>query len=151
MSQPVGPIPEGFSTVNPYIAVPDALKLIDFLKIGLGAEEIYSHLKPGGEVAHAAFRIGSSTLMLGELPPGRTPMLAMFYVYVADVDASYQRGIQAGAKSVMKPADQFYGERNAAFNDPAGNQWWIATRKEILSPAELEARMKNAQCQPQKT
>jgi PhnB protein len=42
----------------------------------------------------------------------------------------------------MEPRDQYYGDRSAAVDDPAGNQWWIATHKEDLSEAELEARMK---------
>jgi uncharacterized glyoxalase superfamily protein PhnB len=69
-------------------------------------------------------------------------MLAMLYFYVADCDATYRRAISAGARSIMEPRDQYYGDRSAAVDDPAGNQWWIATHKEDLSEAELEARMK---------
>ena len=59
------------------------------------AEVVHRHMRPDGKVAHAALRIGNSTLMLGELPPGRTPMLAMLYFYVADCDATYRRAISA--------------------------------------------------------
>ena len=44
----------------------------------------------------------------------------------------------------MEPADQFYGDRNAGVEDPAGNYWWIATHIEDLSPEELERRAKAA-------
>lgn len=135
-------IPEGFSAITPYFAVPEADKLLAFLAQAFDAEVLQRHLKPDGKVAHAALRIGNSTLMLGELPPGRTPMLAMLYFYVPDCDATYRRAIAAGARTVMEPRDQYYGDRSAAVDDPAGNQWWIATRKEDLSEAELTARMK---------
>jgi uncharacterized glyoxalase superfamily protein PhnB len=66
----------------------------------------------------------------------------MIYIYTADTDAMYNRAIQAGAVSVMTPADQFYGDRNAGVKDFAGNQWWIATHIEDVSPEELEKRAK---------
>jgi len=51
----------------------------------------------------------------------------MFYVYVPDADTFYRRALAAGAKSVQEPADQPYGDRNAAVLDPFGNSWYIAT------------------------
>jgi PhnB protein len=36
--------------------------------------------------------------------------------------------------------DQFWGDRGGAVTDPAGYTWWIATRKEDLTHAELEQR-----------
>jgi len=142
MKSATSSIPEGFSTITPYFAVPEADKLLNFLTQAFDAEVMHRHLRPDGKVAHAALRIGNATLMLGELPPDRKPMLAMLYFYVADCDATYRRAISAGARSIMEPRDQYYGDRSAAVDDPAGNQWWIATHKEDLSEAELEARMK---------
>ena len=56
-----------------------------------------------------------------------------------------QWALQAGATSMMEPADQFYGDRNAGVKDPCGNIWRIATHKEDVPPDELarraEARM----------
>jgi uncharacterized glyoxalase superfamily protein PhnB len=40
----------------------------------------------------------------------------------------------------MEPADQFYGDRNAGVQDPAGNFWWIGTHQEDVSREELERR-----------
>jgi uncharacterized glyoxalase superfamily protein PhnB len=142
MNRASSSIPEGFSAITPYFAVPEADKLLNFLTQAFDAVVVHRHMRPDGKVAHAALRIGNSTLMLGELPPGRTPMLAMLYFYVADCDATYRRAIAAGARSIMEPRDQYYGDRSAAVDDPSGNQWWIATHKEDLSEAELEARTK---------
>ena len=63
------------------------------------------------------------------------------YLYVPDTDAVYQKAVQAGGTSVMEPADQFYGDRNAGVKDPVGNVWWIATHIEDVSDEELARRV----------
>ncbi len=67
-------------------------------------------------------------------------MPATLYLYVADVDATYRRALEAGATSLSAPADQFYGDRSAGVVDPTGNRWYIATRIEDLSRDELVRR-----------
>jgi len=89
---------------------------------------------------HAEVMVGDSPIMLGE-PMGQfQPMPASIYVYVPDTDACYQRAIKAGAASLMEPADQFYGDRNAGVRDPAGNVWWIGTHIEDVAPEEIARR-----------
>jgi uncharacterized glyoxalase superfamily protein PhnB len=65
---------------------------------------------------------------------------AQLYVYVKDTDATYRRALEAGGVSVMAPADQFYGDRNAGVKDMCGNSWWIATHIEDVSPEEMRKR-----------
>jgi PhnB protein len=36
--------------------------------------------------------------------------------------------------------DEFYGDRNGSFEDPFGHIWFIATRKENVSPEEIQRR-----------
>lgn len=60
--------------------------------------------------------------------------------YVEDTDAVYQRALQAGATSLREPADQFYGDRMSGVRDAFGNQWWIATYVEDVSPEEMAKR-----------
>ena len=64
-----------------------------------------------------------------------------FYLYVPDTDAVYEAALRAGASSTLEPADQFYGDRNAGVQDPWGNNWWIATHIEDVSPKEIQKRM----------
>jgi PhnB protein len=64
---------------------------------------------------------------MGEAHGPYQPMPTMFYLYVPDVDALYQRAINAGATSMSAPADQPYGDRSAGVKDAFGNQWYIAT------------------------
>ena len=125
----------------PYLLVPSAPRLIDFLKQVFDAQEIHRTTLPDGRVMHAQVRIGDSTVMMGEAQGDCPPMPAALYVYVNDTDAAYQRALAAGATSVMAPADQFYGDRNAGVKDAAGNLWWIATHIEDVSKEELDRRL----------
>ena len=145
----VKPIPEGFHSVTPYLIVQDVPKLLDFLKQAFTAQEIMRMPAPDGTIAHAEVRIGNSPIMMGEAHGDFKPMPGSIYLYVDDTDATYQRALQAGAKSLMEPANQFYGDRSASVVDPVGNHWWIATHIEDLQPEELarraEAYMKQQQ------
>ena len=71
---------------------------------------------------------------------GRKLMPTMLYMYIDDVDAVYQRAMQAGGKSIREPENQFYGDRVGAIEDMAGNQWWIASHTEEMSQEELIKR-----------
>ena len=136
----VKPVPHGYHCVTPYLAVQGALRLIDFVKQAFDAQEIEHMNRPDGTIAHAEVRIGDSMVMIADAAPPWKPMPTGLYLYVNDTDATYQRAMQAGATSLMEPADQFYGDRNAGVEDPCGNYWWIATHKEDLSPEELARR-----------
>ena len=125
----VKPIPDGFHTVTPYLVVPDAAQLIDFLKRAFNAEEIHRSHRPDGAVAHAQVKIGDSMVMMGQAQDEWKPMPCMLYLYVEDVDAWYERAIQAGGTSVREVNDEAYGDRAGGVQDPAGNQWWIATHR----------------------
>ena len=133
-------IPEGYHSVTPYLTVQGAATLLDFLKQAFAATELHRMTRPDGTVGHAEVRIGDSVVMLAEARDEWQPMPGALYLYVHDTDAAYQRALQAGATSLMEPADQFYGDRNAGVKDPVGNHWWIATHKEDVSPEELAKR-----------
>lgn len=133
-------VPEGYHTATPYLVVPGVAKVIDFLSQTFDAKETERMTRPDGAIMHAEVRIGDSPIMLGE-PAGQfQPMPASIYVYVTDTDAAYQRALRAGATSLMEPADQFYGDRNAGVRDPAGNVWWIGTHIEDVAPEEIARR-----------
>ncbi len=123
----VEPIREGFHTVTPYISVREALELIDFIKKAFGAEgKIYGIGSQGG--FHSEFKIGDSILMIGGggAWKGTSKPTALHY-YVDDVDAVYQRALEAGATSIQGPIEG-HGERVASVKDLAGNEWYIAKR-----------------------
>jgi PhnB protein len=125
----VGPRPEGYHTVTPFLHVRGARKMIAFLEDAFGGTAAHITDMPDREVAHAAVRIGDSLIELGEAHGASQPMPAAIHLFVSDVDAVYERALRAGATSVEAPADKPYGERAAFVIDPFENQWFIATAK----------------------
>ena len=134
-------IPEGFHTVTPSLVVNDAAKLIDFIKAGLGGNEVMRMPGPGGKIMHAEVKIGDSIVMLTDAMQ-QSPTTTSLFLYVNDVDATYQRAVKAGGKSEREPTNMFWGDRVAEVSDQFGNRWSIATHKEDVSPQEMEKRMK---------
>ena len=137
----VKPVPERYHSVTPYLVVEGVPKLLEFLKDTFNSTELERVPRPDGTISHAEVRIGDSVVMMGEANAQSKPMPTMLYVYVEDVDAVYKRALQAGAKPVRELKDEFYGDRAGGVADPMGNQWWIATHKEDVSPEELRRRM----------
>lgn len=140
MTSTVKPIPEGYHTVTPYLVVEGANRLLAFLEAAFGAKVLHRTDRPDGEVAHAEIQIGDSRVMLSGSQPQWPALPCALYLYVEDCDALHAQALAAGAKSTQEPADMFYGDRHGGVIDPAGNQWWIATHIEDVSPEELERR-----------
>lgn len=124
----IPPAPPGFHTVTPYLQVQRAEELLEWVKQALGASELFRTTGSAGGL-HAEVEIGDSKLMIGGSPGMEHPEIpAAIYLYVHDVDAAYQRVLDAGGTGVMPPADQPYGDRNAHVRDPFGNTWYLAAR-----------------------
>ena len=124
----VAPVREGFHTITPYIAVPNAPELIDFLKRTFGAEETSrasdSRRRIPRRGPHRRFR----SLMIGGGEAARGhERIGAFHVYVPDCDATYNRAIEAGGTSMGEPSDHHYGERAGYVKDACRNDWYIAT------------------------
>ena len=137
----VAPVPPGYHTVTPYLVVPNGLAFLAFIEKAFGAVEKSRTLRPDGTIANAEVQIGDSKLMLAQAREPWKPMPSGFYLYVPDTDAVYQAALAAGGDSLMEPADQFYGDRNAGVQDPWGNNWWIATHIEDVDETEIQRRM----------
>src|SRR5512141_501421 len=120
------PIPEGFTTITPYLVVDGADRAIDFYQRALGAELIDKAVGPDGKVMNAQLKIGNSMLMLndefpdygavGPLKLGGTAVT--MHLYVPDVDAAWKRAMDAGVEVTMPLADMFWGDRYGCFKDP---------------------------------
>jgi PhnB protein len=146
------PIPEGYHTVTPYLAVDDAARAIEFYKNALGAEERVRMEAPDGKVAHAEIQIGDSLVMLSDTFPQSTARppaelggtSGSIFLYVDDVDAFVAQAVGAGATITMEIADQFWGDRFGSIADPFGHQWSVATHVEDVPPEEMAERAKAA-------
>ncbi len=148
----VKPVPEGYHTLTPYLAVDDASEAIDYYKKAFGAEERVRMNGPDGKVGHAELAVGDSLIMLSDPFPQastRPPhelggTSASVFMYVEDVDAVVKKAVDAGASVTMAVEDQFWGDRFGTITDPFGHVWSIATHVEDLSPEEIEERGKAA-------
>jgi len=134
------PIPDGFRSVTPYLVVKGAEQLIEFMKKAFDAKQIYVSKRPDGTIMHATMLINDSMIMLAEATEQYPILPSMLYLYVPYTDAVYKKAMAAGAISIMEPADQFYGDRNAGVKDASGTQWWIGTHIEDVSEEELQKR-----------
>jgi PhnB protein len=140
----VKPIPDGYHSITPYLVVNGAAKVIEFAKQAFDAQELMRMPGPNGTVGHAELKIGDSVVMTADASSQYQAHPTTLLLYVPDVDEVYRRALKAGGKSEREPTDQMYGDRSAGVTDPAGNQWWIATHFEDVTPEEMQRRMAKA-------
>lgn len=148
----VKPIPDGYSSVTPYLIVRGAAQALDYYKMAFDAQELMRYPGPGGTIAHAEIQIGNARIMLADESPqmaNKSPATlggsgTGLMLYVTDVDDTFQRAISAGGKATQPVKDQFYGDRSGTVTDPFGHIWTIATHVEDVAPAELQRRMQEA-------
>jgi PhnB protein len=112
-----------------YLTVEGAQKAADFYQKAFGAE--VKHVHPPdekGRTMHVHLHINGNSLMLSDPYPDH----GMPYVQAAgfnlmqpvcDVDAAWQKAVDAGCTGNMKPEDMFWGDRYAQAKDPFGVQW----------------------------
>ena len=148
----VKPIPKGYHTITPYLAVDDATGAIEFYKRAFGAKERVLMPMPGGKVGHAELEIGDSLIMLSD-PFGQEQVKSPkvigattmgIFLYTDDVDELFKQAVDAGATSTQEPEDMFWGDRFASVTDPYGHNWQIATHVEDVTPEEIDRRSKEA-------
>lgn len=140
--------PKGPFTLTPYIIVKGADAAIAFYTKVLGAKEQYRLAEPDGRIGHAELKIGDGGIMIADEAPsfgalspptiGGTPV--QLHLFVEDVDATMALAEAAGAVILRPAQDQFYGDRAGMFADPFGHKWYLGTRKEVVSPQEMQKR-----------
>jgi PhnB protein len=148
----VKPIPEGYHTVTPYLAVDDGARAIEYYENAFGAKERVRMDGPGGTIAHAELEVGDSLVMLSDALPEfstRPPKelggtSVSVFLYVEDADAVAKQAVDAGATVRTEVADQFWGDRMGIVQDPFGHLWILATHVEDLTPDEIAERGKAA-------
>lgn len=134
--------------ITPYLTVRDAAAAIEFYKNAFGAVEDFRLQEPGGRIGHAELKLGSFVLMLAEEYPeyglggpqslGGSPVT--LHVSVDNVDVAARRAVDAGAKMLSEPKDEFYGERSCRIEDPFGHRWGLSQTIETVSPEEMQRR-----------
>lgn len=101
-------------------------------------------------LVHAEMRFGDGLIMVGgewsdlHKSPAGIGGLNTQSVHVQlkeDVDAHCERARKAGAKIIMEPAMQFYGDRSYRAADPEGHIWSFAQTVKQMTPEEWDAAM----------
>jgi uncharacterized glyoxalase superfamily protein PhnB len=136
--------PAGVGDVIANLILKDAAAAIDFYKSVFGAREL-RRFNMGGKIGHAELRIGDTTIFLNDESPMGSGVAASpehkstftIQIYVPDVDATYNRALQAGARSTMAVADMFWGDRMSSITDPFGQLWAISTRVKHMTDGEM--------------
>ncbi len=142
--------------VSPHLTVDDAAAAIDFYVKAFGAEEYGRVPGPGGKLIHAAVNINGFTVMLNDDFPemsggkpttpkalGGTPVT--IHLTVTDVDAKFQRALDAGATVVQPLEDAFWGDRYGVVQDPFGHKWSMGQPMREVSMAEIQQAMSGAE------
>jgi len=136
------------STVTAFVVCKGADKALAFAQEVFGAELLDEPLRRSdGALWNAVARLDDSTIMFSEAQSDDMNRPAFLYVFVEDVDATFEKAVAAGGMAMMQPADKFYGNRDGGVQDTAGNCWWIATYKEDVEPEELRRRAAEVETQ----
>src|SRR5439155_6361958 len=92
------------SQITPYLLYEDGAAAMDFIRDAFGFEEVLRTTSPEGRMWHGELRLGDDNVFVGE-PGGdyRSPKqlgttTVGIHVYVADVDAHFERAKAAGAE-----------------------------------------------------
>jgi uncharacterized glyoxalase superfamily protein PhnB len=145
----VKPIPEGYTSLTPFLCIDGASAAIDFYVSVFGAKLVDRMDGPGGTVAHAELDFGNGRLQLADpaeayqiaAPDLTAPATHAVAFYCEDVDGVVAKAEQAGA-TIREAAQTFVtGDRFASVLDPFGQRWTVMTRVEDVSPEERDRRM----------
>ncbi len=136
--------------MSPHLVVDNAAAAIDFYVKAFDAKELGRVAGPGGKLIHAALQINGFTVMLNDDFPevrggksmtptslGGTPVT--IHLTVTDVEAKFQRALDAGASVVAPLEDQFWGDRYGIVADPFGHHWSLGQPVREVSPDEIAA------------
>jgi PhnB protein len=146
-------VPQGYHSITPSLSVKDGPKAIEYYKKVFGAKDRGTMMMPDGKsIAHAELDIGNSRIMLSDEFPemkclspksiGGSPV--SLYLYVDDVDKTFNLAVAEGAKVLDPVKDQFWGDRHGSVEDPFGHIWSIATRVEDLNDEEVKKAAEEA-------
>lgn len=148
-SRPAGiaPIPPGFPTLIPYLAVRDGVAALEFYKKAFGARELRRQTTPDGKLIHGRLKIGNSIIMLSDVFPGSGvaapssvgTTTVTIHLYTKEVDRVWDRAVAAGARVTMPLENQYWGERYGHLLDPFGHHWSLSMRVR-MSRAEKTAK-----------
>ncbi len=104
------------------LAVADMARSVDFYRDKVGLEVLYG----GGSASFTSFKLGEGYLNLildtQTNPQEPRTWWGRLIFHVDDVDALYQRLVQAGLNPASEPTDASWGERYFHIDDPDSHE-----------------------------
>ena len=145
------PVPAGYPTIVPYLALEGGAAALEFYKEAFGARELAREITPDGRLINGRLRIGDSIIMLSDVFPGDDSVApsmvgtttVTLQLYTKDIDRVWDRAVAAGAKVVVPLQEQYWGERHGHLLDPFGHHWSLAMRVP-MSRAEMAKKKAEA-------
>jgi PhnB protein len=145
----VNSVPHGVQAVFPMLVCRSPEAEMHFCATAFGAIEQVRRPGPDGTPIHIAMRINEAFLVVqsefpevvasrAPIPDGSSPVV--IFVYVTDVDQAVERAVASGARLLMPPQDQFWGDRTARIMDPSGHVWTVASRIEETTEEQRTER-----------
>jgi PhnB protein len=131
-------VPAGKSTVTPYVAVKGAARFLEFVERTFEVETSGRWFNEDGTIGHAEVTVGDSVLMTFDAAAEWPDTPSFLSVYVADVERTYARALEAGASVVTELMySGITGDRGGRVEDPVGNIWWLQTHVEDVDPSKV--------------
>jgi PhnB protein len=142
------PIPDGYTTITPYLVVRGAEKALALYKKAFGALEV-RRMAANGVIFHADVKIGNAHFMIADEFPEqgfKSPQTlggcsSYIHLYVENADEVFQQAINAGMKEIKKVETQFFGDRHGLVEDQFGYFWTIATHLKDVSQEEIDKKL----------
>ena len=144
--------------IVPHLVVRDAAVAIQFYERAFSAKVLFRSPSPSGNGEHIHLKVWDSLIQVSTEEPRQRAEKAegallaspqtlsgstcVFQVAVADVDVAFKRAVDQGAVPVLPPTDMFWGDRYSWISDPFGHVWALSTIKEVLSPEQIEERLR---------
>ena len=134
-------------TFIPALVYRDNRAAIKWLQSAFGFEVSEVLTAADGSIAHAEMSYGAGVIMVGTEWADWTRSPASMggkntqriHVRVdSGIDEHCTRARRAGAKIVMEPKDQFYGERSYIAADPEGHHWTFSQPIRAASREDIE-------------
>ncbi len=144
--------------IVPHLVVRDAAEAVLFYEQAFFATVLFRSPSPSGAGEHIHMKMWESLAQISTEEPAQKrervegALLAspdtlsgstcVFQIAVPDVDAAYRRAVDHGASPALPPTDMFWGDRYGWVRDPFGHVWAFATVREVLTPQEIEDRLR---------
>src|ERR1700754_4899838 len=133
--------------IIPALSYQDPRKAVEWLQKAFGFEIEFIIEDENGNPLHSEMRYGDGLVMVGSewnadskspASIGRKCTQTVHIHMTEDIDAHCARAEKAGAEILMRPEDQFYGDRTYRARDPEGHIWTFGQTVQAMTPAEWD-------------